>query len=65
MKPTVGSDRVLAETWMPEFTGDLYGQRVRVELVDFIRPEKKFSSLDELKEEIKRNAKTAKAMTAG
>ena len=25
VKPTVGSDRVLAETWMPEFSGDLYG----------------------------------------
>lgn len=64
VKPTVGSDRVLAETWMPEFSGDLYGQRVRVELLGFIRPERKFSSLDELKEEIKRNAETAKRMVS-
>lgn len=64
VKPTVGSDRVLAETWMPDFTGDLYGKRVQVELVDFIRPEKKFASLDELKAEIKRNARTAKEMAA-
>ena len=63
VKPTVGSDRVLAETWMPEFDGDLYGQRVRVELMDFIRAERKFSSLDQLKEEIRRNAIRAKEIT--
>lgn len=65
VKPTVGSDRVLAETWMPDFSGDLYGQRVRVELMGFIRPERKFGSLEELKAEIKRNAKTAKDMVSG
>lgn len=65
VKPTVGSDRVLAETWMPDFAGDLYGRRVRVELVGFIRPERKFGSLDELKAEIKRNALTARAMAFG
>lgn len=60
VKPTVGSDRVLAETWMPDFSGDLYGKRVRLFLLDFIRPERKFSSLKELKEEIGRNARQAK-----
>lgn len=63
VKPTVGSDRVLAETWMPEFSGDIYGQRVEVCLVDFIRPERKFASLDELREEILRNAEQARRMT--
>ena len=62
VKPTVGSDRVLAETWMPDFSGDLYGKRVRLFLLDFIRPERKFSSLSELKEEIGRNAAQAKAI---
>ena len=62
VKPTVGSDRVLAETWMPEFSGDLYGKRVRVFLLAFIRPERKFGSLEELKEEIGRNARQAKAL---
>lgn len=60
VKPTVGSDRVLAETWMPDFSGDLYGKRVRLFLLDFIRPERKFSSLDELKKEIRQNAAQAK-----
>lgn len=63
VKPTVGSDRILAETWMPDFSGDLYGRQVRLFLVDFIRAEKKFSSLEELKEEIRRNSQEAKAIT--
>ncbi len=60
VKPTVGSDSVLSETWMPDFSGDLYGRRVRLSLLRFIRPEKKFASLDELKAEIQKNAGQAK-----
>ena len=60
LKPTVGSDRVLSETWMPDFSGDLYGKRVRLFLLRFLRPEKKFGSLQELKEEISKNARQAK-----
>lgn len=60
VKPTVGSDRVLSETWMPDFSGDLYGKRVRLFLLRFIRPEKKFASLEELRAEIERNARQAK-----
>lgn len=65
VKPTVGSDRVLAETWMPDFSGDIYGEQVQVELVEFLRPEKKFRSLEELKAEIRRNGETARALTVG
>ena len=64
LKPTVGSDRVLAETWMPDFQGDLYGKRVRVFLLDFLRPERKFHSLDELKAAIRENGEQAKAVTS-
>ena len=63
VKPTVGSDRVLAETWMPEYSGDLYGKMVRLFILDVIRPEKKFSGLSELREEIRRNAVCAKEIT--
>lgn len=64
VKPTVGSDKVLAETWMPDFSGDLYGRQVRILLLDFVRPERKFSSLSELKEEIQKNAEQAKEIAA-
>ncbi len=62
VKPTVGSDCVLAETWMPDFSGDLYGQEIPVSLLAFIRPERKFPSLEELRAEIHRNARQAQAI---
>lgn len=65
VKPTVGSDRVLSETWMPEFSGDLYGRQVRLCLLQFLRPERKFSSLEALKAEILNNAAQAKAIAGG
>lgn len=61
IKPTVGSPDVLAETWLPEYKGeDFYGKTIAVELVKFIRPERKFPGLDELKLEIIKNGKQAK-----
>lgn len=38
----------LVEVHLLDFDGDLYGQRVELEFVQLIRPEKKFDSLDEL-----------------
>ena len=61
-KPTVGKYDPLSETWIGEFKGDLYGRKIRIELLDFIREEKKFDSLDALKAEIMRNAEIARAL---
>lgn len=61
IKPTVGSPAVLAETWLTDYSGpDIYGETVRVDLVQFLRPEHKFSGLDELKAEILKNGEQAK-----
>lgn len=61
IKPTVGSPSVLAETWLTDYSGpDIYGETVRVDLVQFLRPEHKFSGLDELKAEILKNGEQAK-----
>ncbi len=56
VKPTVGSNVPLAETWISNYSGDLYGKKLKLDVLDFIRPEKKFYSLAELKAEIERNA---------
>ncbi len=63
VKPTVenrgdGSGAVM-ETHIIGFDGDLYGQNISVSLVDFIRPELKFSSLEELKKQIAADMKKA------
>ena len=56
--PTVGSEEVLIETWMPDYTGrELYGETLEIAFDRFIRPEKKFASLDELKVAIENDRK--------
>lgn len=64
VKPTVGSDKVLSETWMPDFSGDLYGCNIQLFILEFIRPERKFGSIEEMKAEVFKNAGTAKEITA-
>ncbi len=60
VKPTVGSDCALAETWIPDFSGDLYDQNIQVDLLEFVRPEKKFDDISQLRDEIFRNKESAK-----
>lgn len=56
VKPTVSSSGdVLAETYMIGFDGDLYGESVKLSLAEFIRPERKFGGIDELKAQIKKD----------
>ena len=43
----------LIETNILDFEGDIYGQVVEVELICFLRPERKFESVDELKRQVK------------
>ena len=63
VKPTVGQDTSpLAETYIIDFSGDLYGRVLEIELYDFIRPERRFDSFDALKAEIKKNTLQAKAI---
>lgn len=64
IKPTVGSDKPLSETWIPDFEGDLYGKYVRVSLVKFMRDEHKFNSVEELKAAILQDGINSKKLTA-
>lgn len=60
IKPTVANTDVpLAETYIIGFDGDLYGETVKVSLIKFIRPERKFDGLDELKRQIASDVKLA------
>lgn len=57
--PTVGGDKVLSETCILGFDGNLYYRKIKVELLGFIRSEKKFNSKDELKAQIDNDSKQA------
>lgn len=52
VKPTVGSDKPLSETWICDYNGDLYGQHIKVSLSKYLRPEQKFPSIEALREAI-------------
>lgn len=48
VRPMFGQNRANLETFIFDFTGDLYGSTVSIALVDFLRPEMRFDGLDAL-----------------
>lgn len=60
-RPTFITDYISAETYILDFSGDLYGKQARVGFVNFIRDERKFESLDALKNAIEENANFVRA----
>lgn len=53
--PTVNGDKLSIETNILDFNDDIYGKDIKVEFLERIRDEKKFSSLDELKNQLKKD----------
>jgi len=64
LRPTVGGLVPRLEAHLFDVDTDLYGRHLRVALVDFIRPERKFSSFDELKSQIAADADRARKLLA-
>ena len=63
-RPTVSGDSINLETHIIDFKennfeSNLYGRRIKVELIEFLRPEKKFKSLSELQKQIEVDTKRA------
>ena len=59
-RPTVGGHRITVEPWILDFDGDLYGKELLLEFHKFLRPERKFGSLEELKARIQADATETK-----
>jgi len=55
VRPTFGENRLLVETHIMDFDQDVYGREAMVEFVGRIRDEKKFGSVDQLVEQIRRD----------
>ncbi len=55
IRPTVGGSEVRAETYLPGFSGDLYGRTVKTAFLAFLREEKKFPTLAALTAQIQKD----------
>ena len=65
VRPTVDGAAPLLEAHLLDFDGDLYGRTLGVDLIGFLRDERKFDSLDALKAQIAEDIAEARATLAG
>lgn len=65
VRPTVGAETPLAETWIDDFDGDLYGEIISVYPIKFLRDERAFAALEELKAQVKQDAADAREIFHG
>jgi len=59
-RPTVGGTRPLLEPHLFNFSGDLYGQRIRVAFIEYIRPEVHYDTLEEMTVQIEKDCDVAR-----
>jgi riboflavin kinase/FMN adenylyltransferase len=60
VRPTVNGLQARVEAYILDFDDMIYGQKVQLCLLEFIRAEQKFNGLDALKDQIARDIETAK-----
>lgn len=66
IRPTFDPPKELLEPYFFDFSGDLYDQTIEVALIDYIRPEAKFDSLDALTAQMEADCAEARArLSAG
>ncbi len=51
-RPTFNGKKILLEVHLFNFSGNLYNKHLRVEFLKFIRAEKKFKNINQLKKQI-------------
>jgi riboflavin kinase/FMN adenylyltransferase len=61
-RPTFDEGHVSIETHLLDFEGDIYGERMDLEIVEHIRGEVKFESVDALKAQIAADVETARGL---
>ena len=64
VRPMFGENTPNLETFIFDFSGDLYGSNLSVALVDFLRPELKFDGLEALIKQMQRDCDQARKILA-
>ena len=60
IRPTFEPPVELLEPYFFDFSGDLYGQTIEIDLIEFLRPEAKFDSLDALQAQMAQDCARAR-----
>lgn len=63
-RPTFGGTEEVLEVFLFDFDGDLYGRRLRVQLIEHIRPERKFAGIEALRARIAEDSAHARRILA-
>ena len=61
VRPTVPGEDCLLEAHVLDFDGDLYGQRIRVRLLHYLRAEQRFENLEYLRAQMQKDIAQARA----
>ena len=64
VRPTFEARDEVLEAYLFDWTGDLYGRTIEVALVEYIRPEVKFDSVEELVEQMRKDEAEARRLLA-
>jgi riboflavin kinase/FMN adenylyltransferase len=65
VRPTFGETTLAIEAHLLDFTGDLYGRRVRLDFLDRLRDEMRFPSVEALRAQVLRDIDAARAAHRG
>lgn len=60
VRPTFGGSKRLVETYILDFEGELLGQKLAIDLLDKLRDEKRYDTVDELKAQMIRDVEKAR-----
>jgi riboflavin kinase/FMN adenylyltransferase len=60
--PTFDDSKRIVEIYIVDYRGDLYGRELKVEIMERLRAEKKFSTVEELKQQIAEDVKRGQAI---
>lgn len=65
LRPSVDDSlRPTVETWLPDYSGSLYGREITLRLYYFLRPTVKMASLEDVKAQVSKDALAARRLLA-
>jgi len=61
-RPTFDGEEQTVEVYVLDYHGELYGQELRIDIIERLRSEKKFDTADELKKQVAEDVKQGRAI---